>query len=289
MKNILLCLIVLGATQSLMAKTSTNQDRGKQSLIEGIDIPISQIPQKKVVRDRMEMNTGNNAKTYKDIQFKRNERAKVLNEVFDPMILMTPVVRTIRPVDMIGISPTFVTQIILPKEMVVVSMVPSFKTNIFSHKANTITVQPDSESFYMGNIIVSLTDGKRNYSMTIFMERYFRDDCEEDRENRSYVCRKKRERGIRSGSQEKYAYSYNNLSSVYKYVEPKTIDGMQAIIFYERINKKLLNLKKDGDFVLMNYDGVLYRIERDETNGDIVYRNKSYILLTPRSTQSIVE
>jgi len=290
MKMIKILLMMTLAIEVAFSATTNYQNNNKSGqLLEGVDIPVDKIPQKKVVRDRFEIKTGKRSSAYKDTQFKQHERVKVLNEVFDPMILMTPVVRTIRSVDSIGISPAFLTQILFPHEMSITGTNVSFETALLKHSANSLLIQPKADTFFMGNVIVYLTDGKKNYMSTIFMERYYRDDCEEDKESSSYVCRRKRERSGGASGSGKYAYVYNNLSAVYQYIEPKKLGDLEALFYYEKMNRKLLNIKKEGEFVLMNYDGVLYRITRDEVNGGIMYRNKMYRVTTSRSTQATVE
>lgn len=271
------------------AEQPYNQDsQTKVNYIQGVDIPVDTNPDKTVVRDRVELDTGKNASAYKEAQYKAMERNRVLNEVFDPMILMTPVVRVIRPIDAIGISPAYITQIILPDEMIITDIVSSFETKILESKNNNLRIRPNAQTFFAGNLVLSLTDGTKNYTMNIFVERYYRDECEEDNQENKYICRKKREIGLKNES--KYSYSYNNMSTLYKYVNPEPIDDMEVIALYERLNGKSLHIEGNGDMEVVNYQGISYTITRDDEfgsyEGGIMYRGIGYRVMTSTSSSA---
>lgn len=245
-----------------------NEERGMQT---GADIPRGTHAKKMVERNRIEYSTVDNAPLYKEAQVRRYERRRILNEVFDPAILMTPVKRVIRPIDTIGISPTYITQIVFPDNMTISDAVSSFNCATFGFNKNLLRVRPTSRDFYSGNIVLTLTDGTKNYAMTIFVDRYYQKDCKID--NGEYICKKARPV---SESDEGYKYSYNNLSTFYVYGNPKRIDDMEAFLIYERLTQKTLDIKNDGDMVTFKYDGIFYDIIRDDRKGKISYRGKTY-------------
>lgn len=269
--------VLLLSPSTAMAERRTQGDKGEK-LEVGKEIQLTPNPYKKVVRDRLELDTGKNANAYKELQYKSMERDRVLNEIFDPYILMTPVVRVIRPIDTIGISPAYITQIVFPDKYVITDIMASFPTVVFEATRNNLRLRPDMHNFYAGNIVLSLTDGKKNYTMTIFAERYYSSECREDPELNSYICRRKKAVGLKNDS--KYAYTYNNLSTVYKYTKPKPLDGMEVIALFERMNGRTLHIRNNLDSVSMVYNGITYIITRDDRfgsyDGGIMYRGIGY-------------
>lgn len=252
---------------------------------QGIDIPKNTgATNQDIVRNRVEMSTVDNASVYKEMQIRRKDREKVLNEVFDPSILMTPVKRTIRPIDTVGISPTYITQIIFPDNMNIQNATASFACHILDYSRNLLRLRPDTETFFSGNIVLTLTDGKKNYAMTVFAERYYQEDCRVDKGE--YICRKERVSSIPPSSPSPnlpsangdsgYAYAYNNLSTFYVYTNPKKIDEMEAFLLYENLSGQILDIENNNETVTFKYEGVYYDIIRDDISGTISYRGKQY-------------
>ncbi|CAA6806899.1 MAG: Unknown protein [uncultured Sulfurovum sp.] len=250
-------------------KSSDNNDKG---FIQGVDVtrnPRRSPSDDFTDRARLEMNTVANSEQYKETQIRRNQRKKILNEVFDISILMQPTKRIIRPVDMIGISPAYITQIVFPETMKITDVISSFNASVLKHSKNLLWIRPNSNTFFSGNIILTLTDGNKNYSMTIFAERYFQKDCTIS--DGGYLCKK---RNITSAAES--SYSLNNLSTLYVYTNPQKIDDMKAIIMYEKLVRRQLDIKEQGDRVSFNYKGLGYSIVRDDMSGSIFYRGKRY-------------
>lgn len=282
--------LFLGTTTFSMAvQREQNTNERNKAYVEGVDVPVSTNPRKGVVRDRTELDTGKNASKYKDAQYKRMERDRVLNEIFDPLILMTPIVRVIRPIDSIGISPAYITQIVFPANIVITDMVASFDVKIFESNRNIMRIRPDARTFFAGNIVLTLSDGSKNYTMNIFAERYYKDECREDREENNYICRRKREVGLSNDS--KYAFSYNNLSTLYRYINPVAIDDIEVIALYERLYGKNLYIENNGESVTINYQGINYTITRDDKfgsyEGGIMYRGVGYRVMTSSSSSGV--
>jgi hypothetical protein len=246
----------------------------------GIDVPKtpSGAPLS-VVRARTEASTPDRAAQYKEMQIREAERKRILAGVFDTTILLTPVTRVIRPVDTIGISTAYITQIVLPQNIVITDIKSSFPTTTFAYHANLIQIRPDSDSFFGGNIVIVGTDGKK--PLTIFLERYFQSECRVD-DNREYVCRRNLA-GELSGSGkdakgENYKIAMNSLSAYYVYVQPKNINIQKAILLYERLSGKLLKIRRNGDRVTFKYEGVYYNIIRDDKHPQVYYRGGGYRL-----------
>ncbi|HHO42565.1 MAG TPA: hypothetical protein ENN12_04315 [Epsilonproteobacteria bacterium] len=283
----ILGIVICSITAKIEAQdySSRNNTQNNRMMAQGIEVPKNTgAINQEVVRNRFEMSTTENAKAYKEAQIRKTDRMRILNEVFDPAILMAPVKRTIRPVDTIGISPTYISQIVFPDTMKIQDATASFACHVLEYSRNLLRIRPDANTFFSGNIVLTLTDGKKNYAMTIFAERYFQEDCRID--NGEYICRKKR--GLATTSQvqmqeqrsptdeDAYAYAYNNLSSFYVYTNPKKIDDMEAFLLYERLSGKVLDIEEENGQVTFKYEGIYYIIIRDEISGTISYRGKQY-------------
>ncbi len=241
----------------------------------GIDISIdpSGVPPQ-LQRDRIEMNTVKNAKLYKESQIKRNERNMVLSEIFDPDVLMQPVVRVIRAIDSIGVTPEYITTILFPNEMEIKDAKTSFDSPLLEFNKNLLRFRPNQANFHAGNMVITLSDGQKNYEMSIQVSRYYQKDCTV--KNDQYVCWKMKRDWTKSKSSKAYPYAYNNLSVYYTYKNAKILEPLDIISIYEKLKGHPLNLNKDGDFDVVTYDGISYRIIRDDTFGEIYYRAHKY-------------
>lgn len=241
----------------------------------GIDISIdpSGVPVQ-LQRDRIEMNTVKNADIYKESQIKRMQRNMVLSEIFDPDVLMQPVTRVIRAIDSIGVTPEYITTILFPHEMEIKDAKTSFDAPLLEFNKNLLRFRPNQKNFHAGNMVITLSDGQKNYEMSIQVSRYYQKDCTVKSEQ--YICWKMKKDWTKSKSSKAYPYAYNNLSVYYTYKNAKILDPMDIISIYEKLKGHPLNLKKDGDFDVLTYDGISYRIIRDDTFGEIYYRAHKY-------------
>jgi len=241
----------------------------------GIDISIdpSGVPVQ-LQRDRIEMNTVKNADIYKESQIKRMQRNMVLSEIFDPDVLMQPVTRVIRAIDSIGVTPEYITTILFPHEMEIKDAKTSFDAPLLEFNKNLLRFRPNQANFHAGNMVITLSDGQKNYEMSIQVSRYYQKDCTVKSEQ--YICWKMKKDWTKSKSSKAYPYAYNNLSVYYTYKNAKILDPMDIISIYEKLKGHPLNLKKDGDFDVLTYDNISYRIIRDDTFGEIYYRAHKY-------------
>lgn len=265
-------LLILVLSVSAEARKVKNKENTHQI---GIDIPLDPSGKpRQVKRDRIEKSTVNNAQDYKSTQVKRTERKLILAEIFDPDILMQPIQRAIRAIDSIGVTPEYITTILFPDNMEIMDSKTSFNAPLFEFNRNLLRFRPDPESFHAGNMVISLSDGNKNYEMSIHVSRYYQTDCTV-KENQ-YVCWKMRRDWTKSKSSKAYPYAYNNLSLYYVYKNIKPLDPMDIISIYEKLKGHPLSLKEDGSFDIVTYSGISYRIIRDDTFGEIYYRAHKY-------------
>jgi len=227
-----------------------------------------------VIRDRLESTTVERRSNYKEQQIRKTQRQLVLTEIFDTDILMQPVTRVIRSIDVLGITPEYITTVLFPSNMKIMEGQASFKTSLFEKKNNLLRFRPDRDTFASGNIVLTLSDGTKNYEMTLIVNRYYQKDCHID--NNEYICKKIRKQWSESKSSKSYAYAYNNLSIYYKYINAQILDSLDVISTYEKLKGKNLSLNTDGDYDVFIYKGVSYRIIRDDKHGDIYYRAYKY-------------
>ena len=273
-----LCVLIGISVEAMAERALGAENTSNKKYINGIDVPITDNPRKHNLRDRFEMDTAKNFRKYKRTQYKSTERSKVLGEVFDLSILMSPVTRVIREIDIIGLSPTYVSKIKLPVNTVITDVLPSFDTKILEFEENMLRLRPDAKTFYSGNMIISFTDGRKNFSMTIFCERYYADECKKNKSGDNYICRRKNSLGIQNSSD--YTHAYNNLSTVFDYRRPTPLKDFEVISLYERLNRKSLCIKEDGAQVSFVYEGITYTIGRDNRFGGyvggVMYRGIGY-------------
>lgn len=274
-----LCLSLMGTAAFSEQYNSQNNQNDNRI---GTDIPntvrTNRYLYPELQRDRVEMDTARNSKTYKDVQIQSDYRKKVLSGVYDIDISMKPEYRLLQKTDLIKLSPKFITGILLPGELVITDAKASFPTTVASFTNNSMRVQP-VDDFYSGNISIAFTDGKKNYYMTIVAERYFQNRSEVE----DYISAVKKSNPSIAQRLEKqnknvndYAYTQEHISLIYQYMLPTVLSPEDAIVMYERMTQSKGIDIEDGDFVSFMYDGVTYRIERDDKQGTLIYGEKAY-------------
>jgi len=243
-------------------------------LIQGIDIPKNNSSTRdEILRINHTQSIPDNADLYREVSQRRIDTQMVLNDMFDVNLMMTPETRTIRPVDNVGISTMYITQIIFPLNYKIVGTpLVSFATDVFSHENNLVKIKPKS-NFFGGNMLVTLSDGKSNKAMTIVFEKHLKKDC--FIREQSYICGKVQKNF--DGSNEKdenQAYAYGSkLSLIYQYTNPKVMNDLEAMFTYEQLTGEPHFFAKDGDQVTFQSEGINYKIIRDDNYGTVMYRS----------------
>jgi len=293
-----LAILLGGLSGTLLAESYTynntnnnNQQRVSRnngSYVEGTSIPKAQNSKQylypAVVRDRFEMATGELSQTYKDKDSGIIMRKRVLSGSFDNQIAMKPEFRVLREIDTIKLSPNYIITIMFPKEMVILDAKPSFPFSDSDFDKNVLKIKPKS-TFYDGNIAISLSDGKKNIYMTILASRYFQNNEEEE----SYLKKikklnvsiankleRKAEKRKKEGFKDGYAYAKEHLSLIVKYIYPQILLDNEAMLLYERMTKTKGIDIPNGEYVSFLYNGVTYKIIRDDVQGTLIYGEKAY-------------
>ncbi|QDD68145.1 hypothetical protein [Caminibacter pacificus] len=271
-----LTLLITAVTIFAYDLTQQNQNQVQQNnqVVDssyGISIPYFSSPAPKYVqRKRFELNTDTLNKLYKQIYKKYQKRSRILTNTFDISILMKPATKFIKPVDLIYVNPQYITQLIFPKGFKITSAIAGFPTNVFIYAGNELHFRVKRD-FVNGNMIVYLTDGRRNLSINILVENYIQKDCKKIKGTLYCIDSKKYREPL-------YKYAYSNYSLVYKFIDRKPLNPLKVIYLYSKLTGKPLNIKKDGDYVTFVYKDITYFIYRNDKFGDIFFKGKKYIV-----------
>lgn len=216
-----------------------------------------------VNKNRFELSIDSNVvnKTQRDIE----KRESMLDGTLNLSVLQKPLTRVLKTIDTLYLHPSYLTTIIMPKQTRINTALASFTTKEFSYNENVLILQPSLDA-RNGNVILSLSDGKNNYMITLFIKHYFPElNCKE------------------AGSNYKCMNDY--LTTTIKYVAQEkltTIKKFEIIEEYLKISKKeKIEIVENLSFVTLQKNGVTYYIIRDDEFGDI---SKSGISLTIKNS-----
>ena len=191
-----------------------------------------------------------------EINKKIDRQKDILEGTLDVSVLQKPLIKVLKTIDTLYLHPSYISTIVLPKQLKVVTCLPSFETANFHFSENMIRLQP-SKNAQSGNISISLTDGVKNYTMNVFVKRYFKDDKCIDNGN-NYIC------------------SQDYLSTLIRYVPSRTLTTdakLQIVEEYLSLSKKTkIDIKKNLDYLTIQKGNEVFYIIRDDEFGD-VYRN----------------
>lgn len=206
-----------------------------------------------------------NPKIVKKLRKDLERRKNILDGTLDIAILQKPIIKPLKTIDTLYLHSNFITTIIFPKSLTITKAGASFETREFSHSQNTLLLQPTNNA-RNGNIVISLSDGKKNYMMTIFVKQYFpEDNCEVKGEN--YKC------------------SNDYLATIIKYKKERklTMDfKLQLLQDYLNLHGiKKLSIPKNLDYLVLKKNEKTYYIVRDDEFGNIY---KSGLSLTIKNS-----
>lgn len=182
-----------------------------------------------------------------EIEKKTDRAESILDGTISINILQEPLLKPLKTIDTIYLHPSFLTTLIFPKHYKISDATTSFKFNVFEFDNNVIRVQPNPR--VSGNIAISLSDNKANYSLTIFVKKYIANiDCKE----------------TETGCKNDY------LAVVIRYKENNTIDPFKIIEDYLLLNQKhKLVISQNLEHVSFSKGGETYYIIRDDEFGTI--------------------
>ncbi|KAB7891309.1 hypothetical protein [Poseidonibacter ostreae] len=190
------------------------------------------------------------------IRKKLEKHSEIMEGTLDISILQKPLTKILKTVDTLYLHPSFISTIMLPKQLKIINALPSFETTIFDYNNNILRLQP-TRNAKTGNISMSLSDGQKNYTMNIFVKKYFANDkCVNNGQN--YVC------------------SDDFLSTIVKYIPPRSLDTnskLKIVEEYLRVtNKTKISIPRNLDYVMLRKGKETFYIIRDDEFGSI-FRN----------------
>ncbi len=203
---------------------------------------------KEVQKARFELNI--EQKKANKIRQKIVKTKEILDGLAGVNLLQNPIFKPLKTVSTIYLHPNFITTIIFPKKFHIANKPKiSFPYKTFEYDNNTIRIRPTTDTS-MGNIVLSLSDGKKNYSLNIFYKRYLPD----------LKCEKTQGKNCKN----------NYLATVIKYVVNKNFSPFEIIEEYEKLhNVSKIDIKNNLDYLIYSKKGQTYYIIRDDEFGTI--------------------
>jgi len=252
MPLILLILVAIGINLNASDYNNRNgYDRNQEQEEFTGEIPFDKrkISQPKIVQ-KVRFELGLKEKEANVIQHKMQKKVEILDGVAGINILQNPVFKPLKTVTTIYLHPNFITTLIFPKQFKIANKPRvSFPTKVFEYDTNTVRIRPTT-SMRVGNMTLALSDGKKNYSITIFYKRYIPDlEC----------------------NQKGYSDCKNNfLATVIRFTKARKIDPFDIIEEYQKMNNiSRISIEKNHGYLIFSKDGQTYYIIRDDEFGTI--------------------
>lgn len=255
MKNLLVFLFLL---IPLILSARNQQQQQQMHLMYPFNTDTSKLrntnPQ--ILRDRFELNM--NANFAKTVAKKRDRYKKIMNQTLDVNMLAGVSVKQLKDTNIIYLHSNFVTQVRLPIGTRILNAVPSTKFDVFQKTENLLILQP-TRRFVNANIVVTFTDGSRNYYTNIIVQKYSQ-VVYEDKFFKKYVI------------------DDNYLSTNYQFVNKIIYSPIDVLKKYFRLNgeRSINKFRKDGDYDVILIDGVSFYITRDERFGQVDYETTRF-------------
>jgi hypothetical protein len=250
-KKPLLVALLLSVSVSLFANDGYGEDNRQDDYRFNGDMPYdkSKLSQPKIVQqNRFELNL--NEKEVYDIHTKVQKKQDILDGVAGINILQSPMFKPLKTVSTIYLHPNFITTLIFPDNLKIAGKPRiAFLAKVFEFDNNTMRIRPDRSST-SGNIVLTLTDGQRNYSLTIFHKRYIPDlECTKDPQS---DCKN------------------THLATVIKFIKAKKFNPFNIIEEYQTLhNISRIVIKKNLDYLTFSKGSETYYIIRDDEFGTI--------------------
>lgn len=212
-----------------------------------------------ILKDRFELNL--NQDIAKDVINQKDNYTKIMTETVDLNLLVDSITRTIKNVDTIFIHPHFLTTINLPDETEIIYAKSSVEMFVFDFSRNLLMLQPIKD-FVNGNILITYRDNEKTYYMNLIINKYTQKPVDT--------------------SLNKYVTDDNYLALNYKYIKNQNIDLINILKHYLQLNgDNIINaFKKDGDYDVIQLNGVSYFIVRDSQFGEIDYKGIRFSIST---------
>jgi len=250
MNNVLLkCVIIIMSILIPLNAQQMNQSSSPYKFNGDMPFDKSKLDKPKIVqKNRFELNL--NPKEVYQIENKIKTKKNILDGVYGINICQSPIFKPLKTITTIYLHPNFISTLIFPEKYKINSKPQvSFPLKVFEYDSNTIRVRPATDTT-QGNIVLSLTDGIKNYSLTIFYKRYIPNiNCTKDANNN---CKN------------------TAFATVIKFVAHDSFNPFKIIEEYMLLHKvDKLKIENNLGYVTLSKDGETYYIIRDNEFGTI--------------------
>lgn len=189
----------------------------------------------------------------------------LMNQTFNPKILLKPLIKPLSNLDVLYIHPRFITNIILPETLKIISVYSSEKMNFLQFSNNLLMIKPLSNDG-VGNLILTAYDmkQKKNKVFNFIIKPFFPKNVKFDETYGYYV-----------------APDGAFLSLTVKYVDNINLTPIQVlnklIFLYgkEKFNKIF---SKNENLYAITINHIPVYIQRDDKQGNIYAFGKKFIV-----------
>jgi len=202
-----------------------------------------------IKRDRFEINV--DTEVVEDIAKKKIDFEKAMSLTYDMDISNTPLVKPLPAIDFISVSSEYFVSIIFPEQYGVMGVNSTGEYSYKQYTENMIKFKV-ARNFVQGNFLVSLTNGRENKTLQIFLKRLIPNEHREQR----------------TGA---YGEGKTTFYSMIKYVAKPSVSNIEILEAYFKLFSKPCRavFKHDGDFDIFILQGYPFYIVRDDKFGTI--------------------
>ncbi len=230
-----------GTTKNKNASNETSLKYPHDSSPELIKMPA------KLRQNNFELNI--NVDEVEEVHGKVNRFKKLMDGTYGVNIMQKIDYRALKAIDHIYLLSNYTSTITFPPQYKIESAVSSTELKENRSAQNILFLQPD-KSFVEGNIVVSLSDGRKNTIVSIVMDKFIKQSSVED----------------------------NVFNSFINYVEVPIISDYKLLKVYFRMygDKRISHFSKNGKFDIIEYKKVPFYIIRDDKFGKIEFRGVNF-------------
>jgi len=184
-----------------------------------------------------------------DVQMKKDRFNRLMDGTYEVNIMKEISYRPLRSIDQIFLLNKYTTTLKFPEKYKINDAIPSVKLESNSFSKNLLFLKPTMD-FREGNIIVSLTDGRKNLVVQILMKKFIKGISEKNDTFHSFIT----------------------------YVDVPKIKPFKLLEIYFKLygKNRISFFNKDGKFDIIEYKKIPFYIIRDDKFGNIEYRNVNF-------------
>lgn len=187
-----------------------------------------------------------------DINERRDNFKRTMRQTYNLELSKQPLKIPFGAIIHIHITTQYQTTIMFPERFRIQGALPSEEFAIKKHSENNLYIKPKRD-FLEGNINVSLTDGEKNIGVDIILDRHLPHHTNpQDRKS-------------------KYAKGNQFVSTVVKLIDKPKINDYELLQLYFKMAECPIPslFKNNGDFDIVQIEGIPFYIIRDDIYGSI--------------------